>query len=161
MSDLAVTVKPSSHLLTDNCILWMSVINQHKQATMKIHVPWGRTLLTWMITSVRGLSQPIHITSQEDWGTWDVILYLVHHASWAITHCVPKCSLLQFAVETCCLRVDLGHWWLLPGPDYHLSSLICLGAINCLDFSAVCWIAINRYCTLIMSDAILPTGLWM
>lgn len=162
MSDLALTLKSSRHLLMESCILWMSLINQHKQAVMQIHMPWGRTLLTWMITSARGHSQPVHIASQEDWGMCDVIWYLVHHAGWAIMHCVPKCSLfLCQPMETRCLQVDLGHCWLIPGLDYRLSSLIHSGGINCLDFPAVCWMAIDWYCTSIKLDAILPTWLWM
>lgn len=83
---------------------------------MQICMPWERSLFTWMITSARGHSQLVLITSQEDWGTCDVILYLVHHASWAITHCAPKCSWFPCQpVEThSSSRFRTPVSWLLP-----------------------------------------------
>lgn len=57
---------------------------------MQIRLLWEGPLLTQMITSARRHSQPVHIASQEDWGTCGVTLYLVHRDSWAITPCVPK-----------------------------------------------------------------------
>lgn len=57
-----------------------------------------------------------------------IIMYLVHHASWAITHCAPKMLLCQL-LETHCRQMDLGCWWLLPDPDWAW-ALRCLSGRN-------------------------------
>lgn len=154
---LSCAYSKAKQLLTDSCILWMSLANQHKQAACKSACPergvsspgWSQVqggILSWYSSLLRRTGEPVMLSCT---------LYIMPAEPSCIV--LPNAGGFLVSLWKHTLQVDLGH----QCPDCCLSSLISLGAINCLDFSAVCWMAISWYCTLIILDVILPTWLWM